>query len=185
MANHGKIKCTFPECFGYFSSEKEMRKHKRHNREHDYCAVCDKDYLEWDEYSAHNAMYSGRDSNKKSVKDYLKAGEPVPSGNKLHMYGCAKCGELFKTESGRQRHTDGVSIYLALNSITVTVSNKLPRPTKSIKISNVQDVQNTSLALPVLSFTWRKAAAAESRPPSSKVTFNIRSSSPVSFRTHR
>ncbi|KAE9965352.1 hypothetical protein BLS_007688 [Venturia inaequalis] len=107
MANRGKLKCTFAECYRYFSSEKEMRKHKRHSSEHDYCAVCDEDFLDWDDFSAHNALYSGRDSNKKSVKEFLKAGEPVPSGNKLHMYGCAKCGELFKTESGRQRHTDG------------------------------------------------------------------------------
>ncbi|QDS75951.1 hypothetical protein FKW77_003314 [Venturia effusa] len=107
MANRGKIQCSFPECFRLFSSEKEMRKHKRHSQEHDYCAVCDMDFEDWDAYSAHNAMYSGRDSKKKSIKDYRKAGEPIPDGNKLHMYGCAKCGELFKTESGRQRHTNG------------------------------------------------------------------------------
>jgi uncharacterized C2H2 Zn-finger protein len=85
-----------------------MRKHKKHNREHDYCAVCDMDFENWDEYSAHNAIYSGRDAQGKSVKEFLKAKEESPKGNKLHMYGCAKCGELFKTESGRQRHTDGV-----------------------------------------------------------------------------
>ncbi|TID18580.1 hypothetical protein E2P81_ATG06490 [Venturia nashicola] len=107
MANRGKVKCTFPECYQYFSSEKEMRKHKKHSREHDYCAVCDEDFLDWDDFSAHNALYSGRDANKKSVQEYLGAGELVPTGNRLHMYGCAKCGELFKTESGRRRHTDG------------------------------------------------------------------------------
>jgi predicted nucleic acid-binding Zn ribbon protein len=109
MANQGKIKCTFLDCFQYFSSEKQMKSHKKYSQVHDHCPVCDLDFPDWDTWSAHNALYSGRDAKGKHIKEYIKAGDSLPKGNKLHQFGCAKCGELFKTESGRQRHTDGVS----------------------------------------------------------------------------
>lgn len=38
-----RLKCTYQDCFRYFSSEKDMKTHKRKEPSHEYCHKCDVD----------------------------------------------------------------------------------------------------------------------------------------------
>jgi hypothetical protein len=136
--NDQKVKCTFDGCNEIFDGLADMKKHKKHSPKHDYCNVCDKDFADWDSYSAHNARWSGMDYFGKTVDDIKyerthtvdiegpwrgtslfereksKAKEKDQKKGKkygelkYHDWGCKFCGELFKSKGGRDQHLNQV-----------------------------------------------------------------------------
>lgn len=79
----GSIPCTFKGCRTYFSSEKELIKHKRYASDHVYCYRCDEDF-EDDEVLLVHKIQSTR-----------------------HI-ACMICGDDFKSEGGRDGHINQV-----------------------------------------------------------------------------
>jgi hypothetical protein len=59
---HGKIKCTYKECFSYFETRESMIKHKKKDPEHAYCAKCDLDFEDDIEMMEHE-IRSNKHSN--------------------------------------------------------------------------------------------------------------------------
>ncbi|ORY13178.1 hypothetical protein BCR34DRAFT_600102 [Clohesyomyces aquaticus] len=78
-----RVKCTYNDCQASFDTEKEMKRHKRHAQEHDYCPKCDEDFLSYDEYALHKAFRPNE-----------------------HGKACRICGEEYKTESALKRHIE-------------------------------------------------------------------------------
>lgn len=78
-----RVKCTYKNCTASFATEKEMKRHKKNAREHDYCEKCDEDFDCYDDYTEHKAF---RPDN--------------------HQKACRLCGEEFKSDSGLRRHID-------------------------------------------------------------------------------
>jgi hypothetical protein len=133
-----KIKCTFDDCNELFDNATNMRKHKKYRPQHDYCNICDEDFVDWDSYSAHNARWSGMDYFGKTVdtiknerivvidvdgdfkgktvfyREKQKAEQQdAKKGKKYgelkhHDWGCKFCGELFKSRGGRDQHLNQV-----------------------------------------------------------------------------
>jgi hypothetical protein len=134
MASKTKVKCSFKDCFEFFSSLKEMKQHKKYSQQHDYCHICDLDFDDWSTAVAHKSQMSGMDGFRKTQKEYKKEkGQggfwankerfgPTYGELKFHMYHCKFCGEKFNTESARQRHT------LQVNLPLQTASEQLSKP---------------------------------------------------------
>ena len=126
MANQGKINCTFPNCFEYFDNAKSMKKHKKYSDMHDYCHICDEDFLDYETWTAHNALWSGKDTFGITQRQYARQKKdgsfdnekskygPKYGESKFHQYGCKFCGVKFRTESGRQHHTNEVRVLFVL-----------------------------------------------------------------------
>lgn len=94
----GPVKCTYLECRYTFSTEKEMKAHKK--ADHEYCRRCDYDAEDWDDLLAHKV-----DSMAPYVvgdRRYDKVKEP------RHIV-CEFCGEDFKSFGGRDLHRTRVS----------------------------------------------------------------------------
>jgi len=129
----GKVKCTFADCYLLFKTIKDMKRHKEYADEHDYCRICNEDFEDWDSWSRHNAHWSGKDLFGKMKADYekerkektkegksvfaVKKEEMISSlgeeaekygALKHHDWGCKFCGELFKSEGGREHHLNQV-----------------------------------------------------------------------------
>ena len=121
MASQSKIKCTFEGCNEHFANEKDMKKHKKHSDEHEYCHICDIDFDNWEIATAHKSQMGGMDIFKKTQMQYKKEKEsgvfwnirdkisPDYGNLKFHPYACKFCGMSYKTESARQLHTQRVS----------------------------------------------------------------------------
>jgi hypothetical protein len=77
--------CTYPECDLTFTTEKQMKKHKVLDPDHNYCRRCDEDFD--DELGLH--LHKARSSR--------------------HIV-CVLCGDEFKSEGGRDIHTAQVSL---------------------------------------------------------------------------
>lgn len=117
MATKNVVSCTFKECTETFTSAKEMKKHKKHSDEHEYCHLCDIDFDEWETAIIHKSQMSGMDTFRKTLKQYEKEKErgtfyankqkngPSYGSLKFHKYYCKFCGMEFHTESARHRHT--------------------------------------------------------------------------------
>ncbi|KAF2269879.1 hypothetical protein CC78DRAFT_574752 [Lojkania enalia] len=75
------VKCTFSNCSASFNTEMEMKSHKKHAKDHDYCRKCDEDFDSFEDWCMHKAF------------------RPDNHGN-----SCRICGEDIKSESGLRRH---------------------------------------------------------------------------------
>lgn len=79
----GRVKCTYPDCDLHFDNEKDMKRHKKNDDDHDYCHKCDEDLESYDDL-AHHKIYR-------------------PD---MHNKACRVCGQEFKSESGLKRHIE-------------------------------------------------------------------------------
>lgn len=117
MANKGHIKCSFGECYEYFSNEKKLRKHKKEEHKEFYCHICDESFDEWETAIAHKSQKSGTDIFGKTQKDYAREKAdgtfwnnreikgPTYGELKFHKYHCKFCGMDYNTNSAREQHT--------------------------------------------------------------------------------
>lgn len=78
-----RFKCTYNDCNMSFDTEKQMRVHKKHSDEHDYCYKCDEDFESFEDYAMH------------------KITRPAEHGR-----ACRVCGDEFKSTSGLKRHIE-------------------------------------------------------------------------------
>ena len=83
------VQCDYKDCFASFNTEKEMKSHKKHSNEHDYCHKCDENFDSYEDLAQHKAF---RPDN--------------------HGKACRVCGEEFKSTSGLRRHIELVSATL-------------------------------------------------------------------------
>ncbi|KAL4807592.1 hypothetical protein BDV18DRAFT_103522 [Aspergillus unguis] len=74
-----RIRCTYPNCNYWFTSDKAMKGHKASFPEHDYCSKCDMDFKNEDQFLIHKIK------------------------SKKHIV-CPICGTDFGSEGGRDRH---------------------------------------------------------------------------------
>ncbi len=81
-----RIKCTYPDCDLLFDSEKDMKRHKKHDENHEYCHKCDADFETYDDLAHHKIFRPD-----------------------AHDKACRVCGMEFKSESGLKRHIEQVS----------------------------------------------------------------------------
>lgn len=79
MALANRIKCTFEDCTQTFISERELRKHKMMDGDHEYCSRCNLDFDDYDDLILHK-LQSTR-----------------------HIV-CPICGEDFKSTGGKEAH---------------------------------------------------------------------------------
>ena len=47
MAEVTSYPCTFESCHAKFSSIEAMKEHKRHSPQHEYCSLCNEDFVNW------------------------------------------------------------------------------------------------------------------------------------------
>lgn len=83
MTESGRVKCTYAECDLHFATEKDMKRHKKHDDDHDYCHKCDEDFESYDDLSQHKIVRPD-----------------------MHNKACRVCGQEFKSESGLKRHIE-------------------------------------------------------------------------------
>lgn len=90
-----KIKCTKPDCEMLFTTEKEMKNHKKYDPEHFYCKRCNVDCEDWETLTKH----------KVDVMAPWLEGRIKPSEDeKPEHIVCEFCGEDFKSFGGRKLH---------------------------------------------------------------------------------
>ncbi|KAH5047925.1 hypothetical protein HBI23_230290 [Parastagonospora nodorum] len=78
-----RIKCTYPDCFESFDTEKQMKNHKKNSDEHEYCTKCDEDFEDFEAFAFHKIL------------------APLK-----HDKACRICGDEFKSISGHRRHVE-------------------------------------------------------------------------------
>ncbi|USP78405.1 uncharacterized protein yc1106_05679 [Curvularia clavata] len=78
-----RVKCTYKDCMMSFDTEKQMKSHKKHSDEHEYCPKCDVDFDSFEDYTMHKIIRP-----------------------KEHNLACRVCGDEFKSQSGLNRHID-------------------------------------------------------------------------------
>ncbi|KAF3046966.1 hypothetical protein E8E12_009613 [Didymella heteroderae] len=83
-----RLKCTYKDCDLHFETEKAMRRHKKHDDDHDYCDKCDEDFDTYDDLAHHKILRPD-----------------------MHNKACRVCGQEFKSESGLKRHIELVKTY--------------------------------------------------------------------------
>nr|POE85066.1 hypothetical protein CFP56_68635 [Quercus suber] len=101
------VKCTYPECLHHFATQKEMKRHKTKDPEHDYCKKCNVDCDDWESFVQHkiDAMSPWLEGEMiPYARDYCNPDDdenelPVPK----HIV-CEFCGADFKTFGGRKAH---------------------------------------------------------------------------------
>ena len=94
------VKCTYADCAETFDSEKLMKEHKYHARNHHYCKRCDHDADSWDTLLEHKVeqMQPYLFGIKTLTKDDKK------NGIRIKHIVCEFCGEEFKTWTVREKH---------------------------------------------------------------------------------
>jgi hypothetical protein len=103
-----RVKCTYADCDLHFESEKEMKRHKKHDDDHDYCHKCDEDFDSYDDLAQHKIYRPD-----------------------MHNKACRVCGQEFKSESGLKRHIElvsemvvqGIIALLMIDSLTKLIRN--------------------------------------------------------------
>ncbi|RMZ70388.1 cyanate hydratase [Pyrenophora seminiperda CCB06] len=78
-----RVKCTYKDCDLFFPTEKIMKKHKKNDSDHEYCAKCDEDFDTYEDYAMH------------------KVTRPYEHGK-----ACGICGDEFKSKDGLQLHIE-------------------------------------------------------------------------------
>lgn len=68
----GRVKCTYQGCFRYFSSEGDMKIHKKKEPSHEYCHKCDVDCEDDSELLIH-MIESGKHSKALAMRIVLLA----------------------------------------------------------------------------------------------------------------
>lgn len=81
MASLGDLQCPYEGCYQRFKTERDLRKHKMRENDHEYCAKCNLDFDDWQGLVDHKAS----------------------SPSSKHIT-CGKCGMDFGSLSGRERH---------------------------------------------------------------------------------
>lgn len=76
--------CNYKGCFNSFDTEKELKKHKIRQDDHDYCEKCNLDFHDWEALVKHRKLTPG-----------------------VHT-ACKICGEEFRSAGGRDRHHNQV-----------------------------------------------------------------------------
>ena len=99
-SNKLNVQCTYPDCTKYFETEKEMKRHKLDEPEHNYCKKCDVDCKDWEHLTQHKveAMLPWLDGRMKHNHDE----------SPMHIV-CEFCGIDFKSFGGRKKHRETVS----------------------------------------------------------------------------
>ncbi|KAK4553939.1 hypothetical protein LTR86_009115 [Recurvomyces mirabilis] len=89
-----RVQCTYPDCIAEFDDQAAMKKHKKHDPDHDYCKKCDIDFVDFEAFTQHKvSMMDAFQRNKYREKDE----RPV------HIT-CEFCGEDFESFGGRRLH---------------------------------------------------------------------------------
>lgn len=91
VVDPNRVRCTYADCDLHFASEKDMKRHKKHDDDHDYCHKCDEDFDSYDDLAQHKIFRPD-----------------------MHNKACRVCGQEFKSESGLKRHIELVSGPLAM-----------------------------------------------------------------------
>jgi hypothetical protein len=164
------VKCTYDGCGQHFATEKDMRRHKTYDDDHDYCSKCDEDFQSVDEFVMH------------------KISRPD-----MHNKACRVCGEEFKSSAGLRGHIEYASSLLWFQSVVTgtLTSDSITRWTRS---SNASAATRRSIGLVCLLNTSSLGTAKSSLRLSSRAiscisTWSLNSSrtlqhTPVSNRKH-
>ncbi|EMC97965.1 hypothetical protein BAUCODRAFT_67325 [Baudoinia panamericana UAMH 10762] len=103
MAIHGSgkeygelkpVKCTYKDCQQRFDNEKDMKRHKKHDPNHNYCRRCDLDFNSWEELTQHKVTVMDR---------WQRAPRDEREDGPAHVT-CEFCGLDFHTFGGRKTH---------------------------------------------------------------------------------
>src|SRR5690242_5854932 len=137
VVDPGKVKCTFAACDLHFATEKDMKRHKKHDDDHDYCHKCDEDFESYDDLAYHKIYRPD-----------------------MHNKACRVCGEEFKSDSGLKRHIELVRTRHP--SRRANANND--RPTRSIRSLPASAATSPSIG-PAFSLSTSNLATATSSPP--------------------
>ena len=99
------IKCTYRDCFRYFSSERDMKIHKKKEPSHEYCHKCDVDCEDDAELLIH-MIESDKHSKALAIRIVLLAWWSM-------LVVCPMCGMEFKSNAGLEAHIPQASIWLS------------------------------------------------------------------------
>jgi len=88
------VNCTYSDCDKRFKTEKDMKRHKLHAPEHDYCKKCDVDCEDWADLTQHKATM---------MAEYIYDRNRDEDESPKHIT-CEFCGEDFKSFGGRKAH---------------------------------------------------------------------------------
>lgn len=119
-----RFPCTYEDCSASFDSEKEMRSHKKHSPEHDYCSKCNEDFESLDDLNQHKAFRPDK-----------------------HHLACRVCGDEFKSPAGLKLHIEIVCAREYFSRITSLTNSSA---TKSIRSCLALAVVSNSFGLPFL-----------------------------------
>jgi Zinc finger, C2H2 type len=92
-----RVKCTYQECFRYFSNEKDMKAHKKKEPSHEYCHKCDVDCEDDSDLLIH-MIESGKHS-KRLTGFFFR-----PTLTFASQVVCPMCGMEFKSNAGLEAH---------------------------------------------------------------------------------
>ncbi|RMY89353.1 hypothetical protein D0862_10231 [Hortaea werneckii] len=90
------VKCTYPTCEKTFDCQKDMKRHKLSNPDHDYCNKCDVDCDSYDDLTQH----------KVSMMAEFWADKDRKAGDSPAHITCEFCGMDFKSFGGRKKHRE-------------------------------------------------------------------------------
>lgn len=100
-----RIECTYADCYESFDTERQMKSHKKHSDEHEYCHKCDEDFEDFEAFAFHKIL------------------APLK-----HDKACRLCGDEFKSVSGHRRHVEMVRQEQHLNTLLLTMTESQDQP---------------------------------------------------------
>ncbi|KAI6881175.1 hypothetical protein KC360_g6803 [Hortaea werneckii] len=90
------IKCTYPTCEKTFDCQKDMKRHKLSDPDHDYCKKCDVDCDSYDDLTQHKVSM---------MAEFWADKDRKPGDSPAHIT-CEFCGMDFKSFGGRKKHRE-------------------------------------------------------------------------------
>ncbi|KAA8648184.1 hypothetical protein EYZ11_000552 [Aspergillus tanneri] len=107
---HSRVACTYTNCDRFFSSVKEMKRHKASDPLHEYCKRCDEDFEDEERLLIHKIK-----SDKHIVCPICGVEFGSEGGRDGHIRQnhrseqalvCRGCGDQYKSASGLMRHIE-------------------------------------------------------------------------------
>ncbi|KAI7707457.1 hypothetical protein KC353_g11625 [Hortaea werneckii] len=96
VGQNPSVKCTYPTCEKTFDCQKDMKRHKLYDPDHDYCKRCDVDCDSYDDLTQHKVSM---------MADFWADKDRKPGDSPAHIT-CEFCGMDFKSFGGRRKHRE-------------------------------------------------------------------------------
>ncbi|GAB1743090.1 hypothetical protein NU219Hw_g8946t1 [Hortaea werneckii] len=96
IGQNPSVKCTYPTCEKTFDCQKDMKRHKLSDPDHDYCKKCDVDCDSYDDLTQHKVSM---------MAEFWADKDRKPGDSPAHIT-CEFCGMDFKSFGGRRKHRE-------------------------------------------------------------------------------